>query len=128
MPTAVVDHRACKGDREAFDAAIDARLREAGAEIVACAGFMRERSDDDQRTLLAQSTLAHVWQSQGRIEEAETLARAVCQRRRERRHHRRRAHPRGGSLHILNRPRALARSGRHGPANERRGDARGGTT
>jgi phosphoribosylglycinamide formyltransferase-1 len=41
VPTAVVDHRACKGDREAFDAAIDARLREAGAEIVACAGFMR---------------------------------------------------------------------------------------
>jgi phosphoribosylglycinamide formyltransferase-1 len=28
VPTAVVDHRACKGDREAFDAAINARLRE----------------------------------------------------------------------------------------------------
>jgi phosphoribosylglycinamide formyltransferase-1 len=41
VPTAVVDHRAYKGDREAFDAAINAKLREAGAEIVACAGFMR---------------------------------------------------------------------------------------
>jgi phosphoribosylglycinamide formyltransferase-1 len=39
--TAVVDHRASKGDREAFDAAVNAKLREAGAEIVACAGFMR---------------------------------------------------------------------------------------
>ena len=38
---AVVDHRAFTGDREAFDAAINAGLREAGAEIVACAGFMR---------------------------------------------------------------------------------------
>jgi len=41
VPTAVVDHRASKGDREAFDAAVNAKLREAGAEIVACAGFMR---------------------------------------------------------------------------------------
>jgi phosphoribosylglycinamide formyltransferase-1 len=41
VPTAVVDHRAWKGDRESFDAAIDAALRAAGAEIVACAGFMR---------------------------------------------------------------------------------------
>lgn len=41
VPTAVVDHRAYAGDREAFDAAIDARLRDAGAEMVACAGFMR---------------------------------------------------------------------------------------
>jgi phosphoribosylglycinamide formyltransferase-1 len=41
VPTAVVDHRAWKGDREAFDAEVDAALRAAGAEVVACAGFMR---------------------------------------------------------------------------------------
>ena len=41
VPTAVVDHRAFKGDREAFDAAVNAKLAAAGAEIVACAGFMR---------------------------------------------------------------------------------------
>ena len=41
VPTAVVNHRAFKGDREAFDAAMNARLGEAGADIVACAGFMR---------------------------------------------------------------------------------------
>ena len=41
VPTAVVDHRAFAGDREAFDAAVNTRLDEAGARIVACAGFMR---------------------------------------------------------------------------------------
>ena len=41
VPTAVVDHRATGNDREAFDAAVNARLREVGAGIVACAGFMR---------------------------------------------------------------------------------------
>ena len=41
VPTAVVDHRASKGDRETFDAAVNAKLREVGSEIVACAGFMR---------------------------------------------------------------------------------------
>jgi phosphoribosylglycinamide formyltransferase-1 len=41
VPTTVVDHRAWKGDREAFDAEVDAALRAAGAEVVACAGFMR---------------------------------------------------------------------------------------
>ena len=41
VPTAVIDHRDHKGDRAAFDAAIDAALRAAGAEIVVCAGFMR---------------------------------------------------------------------------------------
>jgi phosphoribosylglycinamide formyltransferase-1 len=41
VPTAVVHHRAWKGDREAFDAEVDAALRAAGAEVVACAGFMR---------------------------------------------------------------------------------------
>ncbi|HUS52555.1 MAG TPA: phosphoribosylglycinamide formyltransferase [Thermohalobaculum sp.] len=41
VATAVVDHRAYKGDREAFDAAINAKLDEAGVELVALAGFMR---------------------------------------------------------------------------------------
>ena len=41
VPTAVVDHRAYKGDREAFDAAINAKLIDAGTETVALAGFMR---------------------------------------------------------------------------------------
>lgn len=41
VPIAVVDHRACNGDREAFDAAVNAKLCEAGSRVVACAGFMR---------------------------------------------------------------------------------------
>jgi len=41
VPTAVVDHRGFRGDREGFDAAVNAELRKAGAEMVACAGFMR---------------------------------------------------------------------------------------
>lgn len=41
VATAVVDHRPFKGDRAAFDAAIDRHLREAGVDIVAEAGFMR---------------------------------------------------------------------------------------
>lgn len=41
IPTAVVDHRPFGADRAAFEEAIDARLREAGAEIVCLAGFMR---------------------------------------------------------------------------------------
>ncbi|MEO0624004.1 MAG: phosphoribosylglycinamide formyltransferase [Pseudomonadota bacterium] len=40
VPTSVVDHRAYP-DRESFERAMDARLREAGAELVAHAGFMR---------------------------------------------------------------------------------------
>lgn len=36
-----VDHRPFKGDREAHERALDARLREAGAEIVVFAGYMR---------------------------------------------------------------------------------------
>ena len=40
VATAVVDHRGFS-DRESFDAAVDAQLRAAGAEVVACAGFMR---------------------------------------------------------------------------------------
>lgn len=40
LATAVVDHKAYP-DRASFDAAVDARLREAGVEIVCLAGFMR---------------------------------------------------------------------------------------
>jgi len=40
LPTAVIDHRAF-GNRAAFEATLDARLRQAGAEIVCLAGFMR---------------------------------------------------------------------------------------
>lgn len=40
VPTAVVDHRQFDS-REAFDAAVDVRLRDAGVEIVCLAGFMR---------------------------------------------------------------------------------------
>lgn len=40
LATAVVDHKAY-ADRASFDAAVDARLREAGVEIVCLAGFMR---------------------------------------------------------------------------------------
>jgi phosphoribosylglycinamide formyltransferase-1 len=41
VATRVVDHTAYPGDREGFDAAVHAALTEAGAEVVACAGFMR---------------------------------------------------------------------------------------
>ena len=36
-----VDHRPFKGDRGAHEAALDARLRSAGVELVALAGYMR---------------------------------------------------------------------------------------
>lgn len=41
VPTAVVDHRPFKGDRPAFEAALQAELEKAGAEIICLAGFMR---------------------------------------------------------------------------------------
>lgn len=41
VPVAVVDHRDYPGDRAGFEAALDAALRAAGAEVVALAGFMR---------------------------------------------------------------------------------------
>ncbi|MDH3668827.1 MAG: phosphoribosylglycinamide formyltransferase [Paracoccaceae bacterium] len=41
VETAVIEHRSFKGDRAAFDQAVDGALRKAGAGIVACAGFMR---------------------------------------------------------------------------------------
>lgn len=41
VPVAVVDHRPFKGDRPAFEAAIQNELEQAGADIVCLAGFMR---------------------------------------------------------------------------------------
>lgn len=41
VATAVVDHRRFGADRAAFDAEVNARLAEAGAGIVCCAGFLR---------------------------------------------------------------------------------------
>ncbi len=40
LPTATVDHKAF-ADRESFERAVDARLEEAGIELVCLAGFMR---------------------------------------------------------------------------------------
>lgn len=44
IPTATIDHRAFP-DRATFDAAIDAALREAKADLVCLAGFMRILTD-----------------------------------------------------------------------------------
>lgn len=41
VATAVVDHRPYGKDRESFERALDARMREAGVELVCLAGFMR---------------------------------------------------------------------------------------
>ena len=41
VPTAVVDHRAFRGDRAAHEAAVAAELDGAGVEIVCLAGYMR---------------------------------------------------------------------------------------
>jgi formyltetrahydrofolate-dependent phosphoribosylglycinamide formyltransferase len=41
VPTAVVDSRAFKGDRAAFEAAMEAQITRAGATIIALAGFLR---------------------------------------------------------------------------------------
>jgi len=41
IPTLAIDHRPFKGDRSAHEAAIDAALRAAGAELVCLAGYMR---------------------------------------------------------------------------------------
>ncbi len=45
IPTQVIDHKEFDG-REAFDAALDTALREAGIELVCLAGFMRLLTDD----------------------------------------------------------------------------------
>jgi phosphoribosylglycinamide formyltransferase-1 len=41
VPVAVVDHRAYRGDRAAFEAALDAVLAEARPDVICLAGFMR---------------------------------------------------------------------------------------
>lgn len=41
IPTAVVDHRPYKGDRVAFDAAVQQAIAASGADLVCLAGFMR---------------------------------------------------------------------------------------
>lgn len=41
VPVAVVSHRDFPGDKRSFEEAMDARLREAGVELVCLAGFMR---------------------------------------------------------------------------------------
>ncbi len=41
IPTAAVDHRAYKGDRLAFEAALQAELDKAAPDILCLAGFMR---------------------------------------------------------------------------------------
>jgi formyltetrahydrofolate-dependent phosphoribosylglycinamide formyltransferase len=41
VPTAVVDHRGFRGDRQAHEADIDMALHEAGVELVCLAGYMR---------------------------------------------------------------------------------------
>lgn len=41
VETAVVDHKPFGKDREAFERALDARLRKSGVELVCLAGFMR---------------------------------------------------------------------------------------
>lgn len=44
IPTAIIPHKDY-ATRESFDAAMDARLKEAGAEFICLAGFMRVLSD-----------------------------------------------------------------------------------
>lgn len=41
IPTAAVDHRAYKGDRAAFEAALQAELDKAAPDVLCLAGFMR---------------------------------------------------------------------------------------
>jgi len=52
IPTACVDHRAFKGDRPAFEAALTKALEKAAPDIICLAGFMR---------ILAPEFIAH-WQ------------------------------------------------------------------
>jgi phosphoribosylglycinamide formyltransferase 1 len=41
VPTAVVEHRPFRGDRAAFEAAMEAELARHGVELIALAGFLR---------------------------------------------------------------------------------------
>jgi phosphoribosylglycinamide formyltransferase 1 len=45
VPTAAIDHRPFRGDRAAHDAEVDRALRDAGADLVACAGYLRIMTD-----------------------------------------------------------------------------------
>lgn len=45
VPTASVDHRRFRGDRAAFDAEVQRALDASGADLVACAGYMRIMTD-----------------------------------------------------------------------------------
>lgn len=45
VPTAAIDHRRHGRDRAAFDAEVDRALRDAGADLVACAGYLRIMTD-----------------------------------------------------------------------------------
>lgn len=45
VPTAAIDHRPFRGDRAAHDAEVDRALRDAGAELVVCAGYLRIMTD-----------------------------------------------------------------------------------
>jgi formyltetrahydrofolate-dependent phosphoribosylglycinamide formyltransferase len=46
VPTAVVESRAFRGDRAAFEAALEAALRAQGVEVIALAGFLRVLTAD----------------------------------------------------------------------------------
>ncbi len=46
VPTAVVDHRAFGGDRQAFERALQAALEKAAPDVICLAGFMRVLSGD----------------------------------------------------------------------------------
>lgn len=45
VPTAAIDHRPFRGDRAAHDAEVDRALRDAGVDLVACAGYLRIMTD-----------------------------------------------------------------------------------
>lgn len=46
IPTAMVDHRPFKGDRAAFEAALQVELEKAAPDIIALAGFMRVLTEE----------------------------------------------------------------------------------
>lgn len=45
VPTAAIDHRPFRADRAAHDAEVDRALRDARADLVACAGYLRIMTD-----------------------------------------------------------------------------------
>jgi len=58
LPARAIDHKAFDS-REAFDAAVDAALTEAGVELVALAGFMRIQSVEFVRKWLGRQLNVH---------------------------------------------------------------------